>query len=275
MGRRRTNPRRLAPASRGDLILRLRRALLRRGLPRLQMSLIVVATGLVGFAASVGLLRAGIASMPLRYGLSVVIAYAAFLLLVRLWVVYQRRSFIDDLPDVDVPIPGGASRSGASEAASEHTFGGGDFGGGGAGRGWDGEVPAGGDPPLSMPLSGGSGSSDGWAPDVDVDDGGLIVVPLVLALGALLAAVYVVYIAPALLAEVLLDVLLVSGLYRGLRGLERRHWLRSAVQRTWLAVTAVLILSVAVGYGVQYVRPEADTIGDLFSRSSASIPPAR
>lgn len=267
--RTRSHARGLAPATRGDLLARLRRALLRRGLPRLQMSLIVVATGLVAFGASVGLLRAGVASMPLRYGLSVVIAYAAFLLLVRLWVVYQRRSFVEDLPDVDIPLPGGAHRSGASEAVDEHTFGGGDFGGGGAGRGWDGDVPASGDPPLAMLSTGSSRASDGWAPDVDVDDGGLIVVPLALALGALLAAAYVVYIAPALLAEVLLDVLLVSSLYRGLRGVERRHWLRSALRHTWLPVAVVLVLSVAVGYGAQLYRPDADSIGDLFGRRGA------
>jgi hypothetical protein len=260
MGRRRRpkgwiNPEQLAPQSRGAMLLRLRRALLRRGLPRLQMSLIVVATGLVGFGASVGLLAAGMVSMPLRYGLSVAIAYAVFLLLVRLWALYQRRSFIDDLPDIDIPVPDIPIGGGGGEAVTEHVFGGGDFGGGGAGRSWGIEMPR-----------GSSGASPDWVPDADLDEGWVIVIPLLLALGTLTAAVYVIYIAPALLAEVLLDVLLLSGLYRGLRGLERRYWLRSALRRTWLAVSAVLVLSVAVGYGVQHVRPNADTIGDLFKR---------
>lgn len=274
--RRRTewwiNPKQLAPASRAALMLRLRRALLRRGLPRLQMSLIVVATGLAGFGASVALLRAGMASMPLRYGLSVVIAYLVFLLLVRLWVVYQRRSFVDDLPDVDIPILGGPSGGGASESVTEHTFGGGEFGGGGAGRTWDGDLPSSGDHTASLLSRGSGGSSNSWVGDADLDDGWvwLIVVSLMLAGGTLLAAVYVIYIAPALLAEVLLDVLLVSGLYRGLRGLERRHWLRSALRHTWMPVTAVLILSVAAGYGAQHLRPDADSIGDLFRTSAVA-----
>ncbi len=272
MGRRRPkgwiNPEQLAPATRGDLVLRLRRALLRRGLPRLQMSLIVVATGLAGFAASVGLLAAGMVSMPLRYGVSVAIAYAAFLLLVRVWVVYQRRSFVDDLPAIDIPIPDVSGGSGASEALAEHSFGGGNFGGGGAGRGWEADVSSN-DPHVSLLSPGSGGSSHGWLPDGDLDEGWVIVVPLLLALGVLLAGVYVIYIAPALLAEVLLDVLLLSGLYRGLRGLERRYWLSSALRRTLLPVSAVLVLSVAVGYGAQHIRPGADTIGDVFRRQPA------
>jgi hypothetical protein len=270
MGRRRRpkgwiNPEQLAPEDRFTLVLRLRRALLRRGLPRFQMSLIVVTTGLVGFGASVGLLAAGMVSMPLRYGVAVAIAYATFLLLVRLWAVYQRRSFLDDLPDVDIPLPDIPLGGGSCDAAVEPGFGGGEFGGGGAGRSWDLSL-SGGDPHASVLSSGSGGGSSGSLPDVDLDDGWMIVVPIVLALGTLAAAVYVIYIAPALLAEVLLDVLLVSGLYRGLRGLERRHWLSSVFRRTWLPVTGVLVLSVALGYGAQHVRPNADSIGDLFRR---------
>lgn len=272
MGRRRRlngwiNPEQLAPGSRGALLLRLRRALLRRGLPRLQMSLIVVATGLLGFGASVGLLAAGMVSMPLRYGLSVAIAYAVFLLLVRLWAAYQRRSFVDDLPDVDIPVPDIALGGGRDDAVDEPAFGGGEFGGGGAGRRWEVDL-ASGDPEVSVLSS--SGSSESLS-DVDLDEGWVIVVPIVLALGTLVAAVYVIYIAPALLAEVLLDVLLLSGLYRGLRGLERRHWLSSIFRRTWLPVCGVLVLSVALGYGVQQMRPNADSIGDLFRRQHGQL----
>lgn len=253
------HPQQLAPASRGALLLGLRRALLRRGLPRLQMSLIVVATGLVGFGASAGLLGAGMVSMPLRYGLAVAIAYATFLLLVRLWALYQRRSFIDDLPNVDVPVSD-IALGGGGDAVAEPDFGGGEFGGGGAGRSWDGDLSSG-DPSVSVLSSDGSSGS---LSDVDLDEGWVVVAPLVLAVGTLVAAVYVIYIAPALLAEVLLDVLLVSGLYRGLRGLERRHWLSGIFRRTWVPVTGVLVLSVALGYGVQQMCPNADSIGDLF-----------
>jgi hypothetical protein len=44
----------------------LERALLRRGLPRLQLTLIVVVTGAVGFLASATLLALGVSAMAAR-----------------------------------------------------------------------------------------------------------------------------------------------------------------------------------------------------------------
>jgi hypothetical protein len=50
----------------------------RRRLPRLQMSVIVVITGLAGFLFSFALLNAGVSSMGLRYPCAATLTYGSF-----------------------------------------------------------------------------------------------------------------------------------------------------------------------------------------------------
>src|SRR5215218_4647068 len=73
--------------------------LLRRGRPRVEMSLILAATGAAGFLASFAMLRLGLSLMWLRYGLAVLLAYAVFLLLLRVWLVLHSREPLGDPPD--------------------------------------------------------------------------------------------------------------------------------------------------------------------------------
>ncbi len=70
---------------------RVRRELLRRGWPRVQMSLILLLTGVSGFLVSAALLGAGVALMWVRYPVAILLAYAVFLLLLRFWLFYQLR----------------------------------------------------------------------------------------------------------------------------------------------------------------------------------------
>jgi hypothetical protein len=220
------------------------------------MAVIVVATGLAGFAASVALLALGVASMPVRYVLAVAVAYAVFLLLVRVWIGWQRRRITRHLDAIDlVPdLPGGGP--GVEDAPWEG--GGGRFGGGGAGRSWgDGEAPA---------AEAGSILPDvGPALDVDLDEGAAVLVPVAILVGGVLVSVYVVWTAPALLAELLLDVALTSSLYRRLRKLEPESWLATAVRRTWMPVTAVALLVACGGAAMQWMVPGADSIGDVLN----------
>ena len=78
-----------------------------------------------------------------------------------------------------------------------------------------------------------------------------------------MAVAYVVWTAPVLLAEVLLDVVLVAGLYRSLRSLEPQSWLRTAVRRTWKSAVVVAVLMAAFGFVVQTLLPQVDSIGDV------------
>jgi hypothetical protein len=208
------------------------------------MSVIVVATGLVGFGVSTALLAVGMTSMGLRYLLAVALGYTCFLVLVRLWVERERRAIgrrlVDglDLPDVgspisadDVPMPGGE----------------GSFGGGGAGRAWE--------------LDGTTELSAGL--DVDADADALVLLPAALVIVGVVAVVAVIWTAPALLAELLLDALLVSGLYRRLRNVEAQPILGAAVRRTWMPATAVALVLAGSGFVMQRLVPSADSIGDV------------
>jgi hypothetical protein len=84
--RKNKNTSKMKITSRAVLVERVKRELEQRGYPRLQMFLLVCLTGGAGFLASYGLLYAGLTSLAVRYGLAVVIAYGAFLLLLWLWL---------------------------------------------------------------------------------------------------------------------------------------------------------------------------------------------
>src|SRR6478736_9038439 len=88
---RESDPRRL----RTRLLARLE-ARIRRDSPRLLMAVIVGGTAAAGLLASAVLLHAGVHRMWLRYGLSVGIAYAAFVSFVWLWLQKKRRVRFDD-----------------------------------------------------------------------------------------------------------------------------------------------------------------------------------
>ncbi|MBA2341523.1 MAG: hypothetical protein H0V88_14135, partial [Pyrinomonadaceae bacterium] len=104
----------------------------------------------------------------------------------------------------------------------------------------------------------------------DLDELWLVVVFVVAILGSLVAAFYVVYIAPALLAEILVDGLLMTGLYKRLKGIEQRHWLRAAIRRTLLPVLLVATLFTIAGYAMQRAAPEARSIGDVWEHIRAA-----
>jgi hypothetical protein len=91
------------------------------------------------------------------------------------------------------------------------------------------------------------------------------------ALG-LLASVYVVWLAPSLLAELLLDGALSYTLYRHLRrdalG-QPRHWVQTALRRTVWPFVAVAVFLAAVGAALQLCAPEAHTLGGVWHRTPA------
>jgi hypothetical protein len=86
---------------------------------------------------------------------------------------------------------------------------------------------------------------------------------VIFAAAILLSSLFVIYTAPTLMAEVLLDTLLAAGLYRRLKHIDHRYWLESAVRRTiWPFVITTLCL-VAAGWAMAQYVPGADSIGDV------------
>jgi hypothetical protein len=230
--------------------------------PRLQISLILLLTGVSGFLVSLILLHAGLDSMVLRYPLAIAAAYCFFLFLLRIWLWMHGR----ELPgSIDFPVPIEMPAVGsASDSAVDQTFefgGGGDFAGGGAGGQWAGANLA------AAPSSPGSSVLDNVSIDVDADGFPvliLIIVGLVVALLALILFVYVIYIAPVLLAEILLDGVLVAGLYRSVKKTEQRHWLSTALRKTAIPAILVIIIFGVAGWVLQKAVPEARSIGEYW-----------
>jgi hypothetical protein len=115
----------------------------------------------------------------------------------------------------------------------------------------------------------GSGGS-GWS--LDLDDGGAIIAALAIAaaiLASVCASLYVVYIAPHLLAEVLFDGVLVAGLYRRVRRLPQEGWLSTAVRHTIVPALITLVVFFAAGLVAHSYVPEARSIGDIWRRLTA------
>jgi hypothetical protein len=251
------------PLERSEAVHRVRRHLTTHDHPRWQMAVMVAITGASGFLFSFALLRMGVTHMGVRYPLAVLLAYGVFLLALWAWIARQRRRFQErpggtiDFPDVSsLDFPTG---SGGSPPAA----GGGHFSGGGSSAQVNDIVPV--HQPLLEPASGIQDSREGTdaAGGFDVGDGVIVLVLGAVALGGLIVVGYVVYIAPALLAEMLLDAAVVTALYRRLKRTEQQHWLLGAANRTiGPAVILALLLSIA-GFAGETMVPGASTLGAL------------
>jgi hypothetical protein len=225
-------------------------------MPRLQVSVILLLTGLAGFLTSFLLLHLGISRMWLRYPIAIAVAYCVFLLLLHLWLWLQRGRKLD--PPLDVPGPDLLPDALPRASESLRFGGGGDFGGGGAGGSWEGG------PSSSSGVSADS-VSDAVSFDVDLETGWLVVLAIVALIGGLVASFYIIYIAPALLAEIIVDGILMVGLFKRMKRIDRRHWLQGALRQTILPAILVGVLFTVAGYVMQRAVPEAQSIGEVWN----------
>jgi hypothetical protein len=199
------------------------------------MALILLWAGTIAFGISAGLLWCGTESMALRYGTASIGGYLAFLLAIGSWLRYQKGGHLT----VELP-PNRMTRS-------DQWFegGGGSFDGGGATGRWD------------------SGTSSSGGLDIP-SDGDEILLPLIVVLVSLVAALsvasYVIWIAPSLLAEVLVDGAIMTGIYRRLRDQETPDWVSGVVRRTWLPAMLLTALVSGGGALIQYRVPSAQTL---------------
>jgi hypothetical protein len=222
-------------------------------LPRLQVSLILLVTALAGFLTSFVLLSQGVLRMWLRYPIAIIVAYCVFLGLLALWVWLQRRTGdVDQDLDQDLDFPD------ELPSRHEHNFDAGDDYGGDEGVGsWDANLSS-----SSDATSDGITSAAGI---FDLEEGLLIVLALAAVLGGVIASFYVIYIAPVLLAEILVDGVLVVSLYKRVKRIQHTHWLRAAVQRTVLPALLVAAFFTVAGYLLQQAIPEAHTMGEVWT----------
>lgn len=263
--------RRVLPA-RHQAIARMRQQLERDGWPRLQMMLLVAITSGAGFVASWSLLQGGVGDMWLRYPLALCLAYAVFLLLLWAWLRTRASDWLDGWDGTGLDV--GASRGGGPGWHGE----GGSSGGGGATASFESPVTEIG--PASFDtvdsgidaVSGPIGDAVGAAAEADEFAIPLIAVILAISLVVVLAlsSLFVVWSAPVLFAELLVDGALAAGLYRRLRGIDSRHWLESALRRTWLPFLLTALCVAAAGWGMAKYVPGADSIGDVMTQVKAT-----
>jgi hypothetical protein len=223
--------------SRKKVVEKIKRLLQARSYPRLQMSIIVLSTAAAGFLFSFLLLSLGLKRMGIRYALAIFLAYLTFLFLIWLWLQLQKKRLevdveidAEDVVDIIESIADGM--------------------------------------PADTDFTGGSGSGGGFDIGVDFDLDELLVVIAALAavLAGLIASLYIVFSSPTLFAEVLLDGVLSVGLYKRLRKLEQRHWLQSAIKKTWVPFLVVLLFFFIAGLIMQNYAPAADSIGDVWEK---------
>ena len=234
----------------------VKQRLLRRGMPRLQVSAILLFTGLAGFLTSFLLLQVGLSRMWLRYPMAAIVAYCVFLLILYLWLWLRRGGKLD--PNFDAP---GLELIPDAIPAGSESFkfgGGGDFGGAGAGGSW-------GESASAAARVSADSVSDASGFDVDLDAGWPVALAIVALLGGLVASLYIIYIAPALLAEIIVDGILMVGIYKRLKKVERRHWLQGALRQTVVPAIVVVTFLTIAGYAMQKAAPGAQSIGDVWN----------
>jgi hypothetical protein len=236
------------------------------GYPRLQMSLLVALTGGAGLLASFLLLHsAAVEAMHVRYPAAVGCAYLAFLFLLWLWLRTKADDYLDG--SIDIPDLSGGGSPGV-DALPDFGGAGGNFGGGGASGNFvtDDALSS-----ASLPVGDGDGIGavgEAVGEVVGGADEGAIPLAVALLVAALVAVLlfatfYIVYLAPALFAELLVDGALSASLYRRMRGLQTRHWLESALRRTALPFAVTALGLALIGYALHAYAPEAHTLGEV------------
>jgi len=215
----------MSVAPRDMFVRRLQAYLLREHSPRFEMAVALSLTGLAGFLATAGLLRMGLDTMWIRYSLSVIAGYAIFLLMV--WALVAMY------------------RTGADAALAEGT-----------------ETGLNGGP--SQVNLGDIPDATGCL-DVSGDEGCAVLAAIAVILSLLVIAIYFIASAPTLFAEVMLDSLLVGGLYHRLRRYDETRWFLNAVRHTIIPAIILIIVMALAGVTFSTYAPEAKSIGGVFN----------
>ncbi|MGA3237741.1 MAG: hypothetical protein ABSG03_15715 [Bryobacteraceae bacterium] len=220
--------------TRWDVVARLRAHLFRTSRPRSQTLTLVSATALLGLLTSIALLHLHLQNMALRYIISVAIAYAGFLGLVRFWILYQQRTW--------------------------------QWAGAGVARPITARAP-------TQPRQKNPGDGFSWLDLLDIFDilgdlDELIVVALFIA-GAISIffviwhVINFVVLGPEFLAEVLLDGVFSAALYRRLGQIEHQHWMKTVFAKTIAPFLWTLLFFAFLGAVSAHYAPEAVSIGGV------------
>lgn len=199
----------------------------------------------------------------LRYLLAFGFAYSIFICLLWGWLRVRQDEFSGTFDGFSFGIGGNSDH--VASGSANLVGNGGSFDGGGASANFESAV---------MPDSQATAADFSAVGDLasSFSDGDEIIVPiLVIVLVALfscalaVAAGFIIYSAPLLFAELMFDGVVAVGLYRRLGSAASRHWLESALQRTFLPFLAGALFITAFGWAISHFVPNAVSVADLLA----------
>jgi hypothetical protein len=205
---------------------------------RFHMMLILIGVALSGVIANKLLLYFGVTSMPVRYPVAVIFSYAVFFLLIRIWLCYMSEASETHAWDIDI-----TDIADVAEVAD-----------------------------VGRPIHGATrGRSGRWGldfdlPDFDVDEATILVVFALLLLAIFGVGAYLVYEAPAILAEAAFQAVLASSLVKASNRMDTPGWMGSLVKTTWAPFVVVLVMAAGLGWIAHLYCPEATKLTELFNR---------
>jgi hypothetical protein len=195
------------------------------------MLAMVSATALFGLLTSTALLHLDLHNMALRYMISVSIAYAGFLGLVRFWIFYQQRTW---------------RRAGAT-----------------------GTRPITARPPTQarQRSTGDDFSWLDWLDLLDIFDDFVVMALLIAGALSIFFAIWhvidFVALGPEFLAEMLLDGVFSAALYRRVGQIESQHWMKTVFAKTKAPFLWTLLFFAFLGTISARYAPEAVSIGGV------------
>lgn len=211
------------PNSRKEAVSHLSHYLRRYKRPRTQLFLILFLTAAIGVLLSYILLRMKLDHMWLRYPVAAILAYIAFLVTLRFWAQNQLNR-----PELTSELSRHATKPDETKGKSQ----------------------------MRIPLF------DLLEMLVYVDDASVVLL-IIIGVIVVVAIAVILIAAPMLLAEVLLDGLLVAGLWRRIKHRGAIESLGGALRTTWVPVAIVIIGLGLIGFMLEKIEPSAKSIGDL------------
>jgi hypothetical protein len=255
---------------------RLNRWLTKHFSLRLHMTLILVATFAVGLLTVHGLFAIHVAKLWMRYAIAVIVAYGAFLGLLKIWLVYfaicirhahGNSSSVGGVDISDFCDFSGSGSSSGSSSVSELSSGGGKFGGGGASGSWGTAEPQAVVVAPSHASSSGS-SSGGFGLDLDGDEIVLVLIIIAVAAAIIGAGAYLIWAAPTILGDTAFNAVLASALIHKTKKVSHPEWVGSVVHATAIPFAIVFALTVLMGWYAQHICPSALRVRDAIHCAS-------
>jgi hypothetical protein len=208
-------------------------------------------------------------ALGIRFAIVVLIGYAIYLLLVRLWAGYMSRrsgsdSSASDLPTPDLPLGSSGSETVQCAPSSFDPGGAGDFAGGGAQASFDAPDIAG---EAGEKLLSGAAEVAGAA-----DEGAVVIIP-VLAIFALLTLAFTgaglmlsLLFGIEVLLAVTVELAIAVTAGRTIYQVASEYWLDVALHLTWKPMLGVIACAMAAGFMADYFFPGAQSTMDVIKQ---------